>query len=89
MLRLENWRLELVASFFVFAMVLCPFTLYGTAFIFARAALTGWITIGITGVFFSAVACIVSPIAESWTELKAMRGMPFKDISKRPIVYAE
>ncbi|CAK7198621.1 urea permease [Sporothrix eucalyptigena] len=70
------------AIFFVFAMVLFPFTFYGTGFIFTKAALTGWIAVSLIWVFFSAAACIIWPLVESWSDLSGMVGMLIKDIRK-------
>ncbi|ERS96055.1 hypothetical protein HMPREF1624_07591 [Sporothrix schenckii ATCC 58251] len=71
------------AVFFVFAMVLFPFAFYGTGFIFTKAALTGWVAISMTWVFFSAIACIVWPVAESWKDLFGMFGMFIDDMKSR------
>lgn len=71
------------AIFFVFAMVLFPFTFYGTGFIFTKAALTGWIAISLIWVFFSAIICIVWPVAESWKDLSGMVVMFFNDMKSR------
>jgi Na+/proline symporter len=78
--RLAIWACSV---FFVFAMVLFPFTFYGTAFIFTKAAFTGWIVISLIWVFFSAAACIIWPIAESFPELKGITQMVIKDTRKR------
>ncbi|CAK7212072.1 urea permease [Sporothrix bragantina] len=71
------------AIFFVFAMVLFPFTFYGTGFIFTKAALTGWVAVSLIWVFFSAAACIIWPLAESWSDLSGMVKMLIKDMRKR------
>jgi urea-proton symporter len=71
------------AIFFVFAMVLFPFTFYGTGFIFTKAALTGWVAISLIWVFFSAIACIIWPVAESWKDLSGMVGMFISDMTTR------
>lgn len=71
------------AIFFVFAMVLFPFTFYGTVFIFTKAALTGWIAVSLIWVFFSAIICIVWPVAESWKDLSGMVVMFYNDMKSR------
>lgn len=71
------------AVFFVFAMVLFPFTFYGTGFIFTKAALTGWVAVSLIWVFFSALICIVWPVAESWKDLSGMVGMFYNDMTSR------
>ncbi|OAA65243.1 Sodium/solute symporter [Niveomyces insectorum RCEF 264] len=71
------------AAFFVFAMVLFPFTFYGTGFIFTKAALTGWVAVSLIWVFFSALACIVWPLAESFGDLRIMVRMMIKDVRSR------
>ncbi|CAK7214354.1 urea permease [Sporothrix curviconia] len=69
--------------FFVFAMVLFPFTFYGTGFIFTKAALTGWVAVSLIWVFFSAAACIIWPLAESWSDLSGMVKMLIKDMRRK------
>ncbi|KAH8658413.1 urea transporter [Xylariales sp. PMI_506] len=71
------------AVFFVVAMVLFPFTFYGTGYIFTEAALTGWVAISLIWVFFSALACIVWPVAESYHDLSIMVRVFIKDIRRR------
>ncbi|KAF2667160.1 urea transporter [Microthyrium microscopicum] len=87
-----NWELYIKARrlaitacavFFVVAMVVFPFSFYGTAFIFTKAAFTGWIVISLIWVFFSAFACIIWPLAESWPEMKEMTRMLFRDMRRR------
>lgn len=67
------------AVFFVVAMVLFPFTFYGTGYIFTKAAFTGWVVVSIIWVFFSALACIIWPLVESYPTLKDMTRMLIND----------
>jgi Na+/proline symporter len=67
------------AVFFVVAMVLFPFTFYGTGYIFTKAAFTGWVVVSIMWVFFSALACIIWPVVESYPTLRDMVRMLIND----------
>lgn len=71
------------AVFFVVAMVLFPFTFYGTGYIFSKAAFTGWVVVSLIWVFFSALACIIWPVVESYPTLKAMTRMLVQDTFHR------
>ncbi|KAK5409857.1 urea permease [Exophiala xenobiotica] len=78
------------AVFFVVAMVLFPFTFYGTGYIFTKAAFTGWVVVSIMWVFFSALACIIWPLVESYPTLKDMTTMLINDrFRKKPDMEVE
>jgi hypothetical protein len=78
------------AVFFVVAMVLFPFTFYGTGYIFTKAAFTGWVVVSIMWVFFSALACIIWPLVESYPTLKDMTRMLINDrFRKKPDMEVE
>lgn len=78
--RLAYWS---CAVFVVFAIVLFPFTFYGTGYIFTKAAFTGWVVISLIWVFFSALACILWPLVESYPTLRDMTRMLIHDMSSK------
>ncbi|OAG35053.1 hypothetical protein AYO21_10785 [Fonsecaea monophora] len=74
--RLAYWG---CGVFFVLAIVLFPFTFFGTGYIFTKAAFTGWVVVSFIWVFFSAIACIFWPLLESYPTLRDMVGMLVRD----------
>ena len=78
--RLAYWS---CAVFFVLAIILFPFTFYGTGYIFTKAAFTGWVVMSLIWVFFSGLACIVWPIVESYPTLRDMTQMLIHDVSSK------
>ncbi|OAP56027.1 solute symporter family transporter [Fonsecaea erecta] len=65
--------------FVVVAIVLFPFTFYGTGYIFTKAAFTGWVVVSFVWVFFSALTCIIWPVLESYPTLRDMTKMLLND----------
>lgn len=65
-------RLATIANwvFFLVAMILVPFTLFGTGYIFNRAFFTGWIVVSFIWVWVSMCICVVYPLVESTGALK-------------------
>ncbi|KAK6373705.1 urea permease [Exophiala oligosperma] len=74
--RLAYWS---CAVFFVVAIILFPFTFYGTGWIFTKAAFEGWVVVSLMWIFFSALACIIWPIVESYPALRDMTMMLVHD----------
>ena len=69
--------------FFVFAIVLFPFTFCGTGYIFTKAAFTGWVVVSLMWVLFSALTCIIWPLVESYPTLKDVTSMLLRDTFHR------
>lgn len=59
-----------IAFFFVVAIVLVPFTFFGTQYIFSKAAFTGWIVVSFIWVWVSMIICVVWPVVESMGALR-------------------
>ncbi|OQV06051.1 hypothetical protein CLAIMM_10688 [Cladophialophora immunda] len=78
--RLAYWG---CGVFFVLAIVLFPFTFFGTGYIFTKAAFTGWVVVSFIWVFFSAIACILWPVLESYPTLRDMTRMLLRDTFDR------
>lgn len=71
-------RLAWVANsvFLVVAIILVPFTLFGTEYIFSRSFFTGWIVVSFIWVWCSMVICVIWPVWESRSALASIvRGM--------------
>lgn len=57
------WGFNII--FFVFAIILVPFTLFGSRWIFNKPFFTGWITVSFIWVWCSMCICVIYPIVES------------------------
>lgn len=65
-----------IGVFFVVAIVIVPFTFFGTQYVFSRAAFTGWIVVSFIWVWCSMLICVVWPVVESAGALRDIgRGM--------------
>ncbi|CAG8026841.1 unnamed protein product [Penicillium olsonii] len=67
-------RIAWVANgmFFFGAVVLVPFTLFGSGYIYSRAFFTGWVVVAFIWIWVSVLICVVWPVMES---LGALRGI--------------
>ncbi|KAK9850291.1 hypothetical protein MYU51_012159 [Penicillium brevicompactum] len=67
-------RIAWVANgiFFFGAVVLVPFTLFGTQYIYSRSFFTGWVVVAFIWIWVSVLICVVWPVVES---LGALRGI--------------
>ncbi|KZT62290.1 Na+/solute symporter [Calocera cornea HHB12733] len=64
-------RLALAANgiYTVIIMILVPFTLFGTQYIYSRNFFRGWCVVSFIWVWCSMCICVVYPVAESWAAL--------------------
>ncbi|KAF2218674.1 urea transporter [Elsinoe ampelina] len=60
-------RLAITANwiFFFIAIILVPFTLFGTGYVFNRPFFKGWVVMSFVWVWCSMIICVVYPIVES------------------------
>lgn len=67
-------RIAWVANgiFFFGAVILVPFTLFGTQYIYSRSFFTGWVVVAFIWIWVSVLICVVWPVVES---LGALRGI--------------
>jgi len=56
--------------FLLVAVVLVPFTLFGTGYIYNKAFFTGWIVVSFIWVWVSMIICVIYPVVESTGALK-------------------
>lgn len=54
-----NW------AFFLIAIILVPFTLFGTEYIFSRTFFKGWVVVSFIWVWCSMIICVIYPVVES------------------------
>lgn len=52
------------------AIILVPFTLFGTGYIYSRSFFTGWVVVSFIWVWTSMVICVIYPVVESTGALK-------------------
>ncbi|BDD57786.1 urea active transporter [Monascus purpureus] len=83
----KSERLAMVANavFFFIAVILVPFTLFGTKYIFSKPFFTGWVVVSFIWVWVSMIICVVYPVVESagalrdisrgvWMDLRSLVG---------------
>ncbi|TKA41786.1 hypothetical protein B0A54_08212 [Friedmanniomyces endolithicus] len=60
-------RLAIAANlvFFCFAIILVPFTLFGTRYIYGPRFFTGWVVVSFLWVWTSMTICVIYPVVES------------------------
>ncbi|CAN8101909.1 unnamed protein product [Discula destructiva] len=64
-------------AYWAIAMILVPFTFFGTEWEFSRAGFKGWCVVSFTWVWFSACVCIFWPLWESRDTMRAIvTGVP-------------
>ena len=72
-------------AFGLIAIVLVPFTLFGTAYVYNRAFFTGWVVVSFIWVWTSMSICVIYPVLEStgalrdvsrglWADVKVLSG---------------
>ncbi|EMC94205.1 hypothetical protein BAUCODRAFT_94392 [Baudoinia panamericana UAMH 10762] len=68
----EGERLAIGANlvFFFVAIILVPFTLFGTKYIYGRSFFTGWVVVSFIWVWASMTICVIYPVVESTGALK-------------------
>jgi urea-proton symporter len=78
----KSSRLAIGANliFFFVAIVLVPFTLFGTRYIYGRSFFTGWIIVSFIWVWTSMMICVVYPVVESTGALKAISKGLWQDV---------
>ena len=78
--RLTRLALTANAIFFAVAIVLVPFTLFGTNYIYSRAFFTGWVVVSFIWVWCSMCICVVYPVVESTGALKTIAKGLWRDV---------
>lgn len=72
-------------AFGTFAIIVVPFSLFGTGYIFNRAFFTGWLVVSFIWVWLSMCICVIYPVVESsgslwqvsvglWSDMKVLVG---------------
>lgn len=68
----KSERLAIGANliFFCIAIILVPFTLFGTKYIYGRSFFTGWVVVSFIWVWTSMTICVIYPVVESTGALR-------------------
>jgi len=76
-------RLAIVFNivFCLVAIILVPFTLFGTKWIFNRAFFTGFVVVSFIWVWVSMIICVIYPVVESTGALKQISRGLFRDFA--------
>ena len=67
--------------FFAVAVILVPFTLFGTAYIFSKPFFRGWVIVSFIWVWCSMLICVVYPVVESRNALNQISRGALSDIA--------
>ncbi|PLB45007.1 Na+/solute symporter [Aspergillus steynii IBT 23096] len=64
------------AGFILIAVILVPFTLFGTRYVYNREFFTGWVVVSFIWIWVSVIICVVYPVVESAGALREIsRGL--------------
>lgn len=77
----KGQRLAIGANilFFAIAIILVPFTLFGTGYVYSREFFTGWIVVSFIWVWTSMCICVIYPVVESTGALREVAGGLWRD----------
>lgn len=75
-------RIATIANviFLAIAILLVPFTLFGTEYIFSKRFFTGWVVVSFIWVWVSLIICVVWPVVESVGVLREIGGGVLRDL---------
>ncbi|OQD79583.1 hypothetical protein PENANT_c047G02953 [Penicillium antarcticum] len=78
-------RIALTANgvFFFGAVILVPFALFGSSYIYSKSFFTGWVVVSFIWIWMSVLICVVWPVVESWGALHGISSglwMDFKSL---------
>ncbi|RLL93482.1 hypothetical protein CFD26_102212 [Aspergillus turcosus] len=77
--------------FILIAVILVPFTLFGTSYVYSKPFFTGWVVVSLIWIWASVIICVVYPVVESagalkdisrglWMDMKALMGVKKKSL---------
>ncbi|PWY67928.1 urea transporter [Aspergillus heteromorphus CBS 117.55] len=75
-------RIALSANLFFIAVavILVPFTLFGTRYVYSKGFFTGWVVVSLMWIWASVMICVVYPVVESAGALRDISGGAWADI---------
>lgn len=54
------------ATFFFGAVILVPFTLFGTSYVYSKLFFTGWVVVPFIWIWMSVLICVVYPVVSEY-----------------------
>jgi hypothetical protein len=69
-----NLAVTVNVVFIMVAMIVVPFALFGSEWIFSRAGFKGWCVVSFIWVWISMIICVIWPVLESWSTIKRISG---------------
>lgn len=70
-------------------MIILPFTLYGTGYVFSRGFFTGYVVVAFIWAWASFVICVVLPLWESRDDLLYVAGAMWRDMRREKVHQTE
>ncbi|EAW08787.1 sodium:solute symporter family protein [Aspergillus clavatus NRRL 1] len=81
--------------FILVAVVLVPFTLFGSSYVYSERFFTGWVVVSLVWIWASVIICVVWPVVESagalgnisgglWMDMRALMGVRKKNLQQGP-----
>ena len=74
------WGWSANITFGLIAIILVPFALFGTGYLFSLEFFTGWIVVSFIWVWVSFGICVISPLVESRREMAEVAGGLWRDV---------
>ncbi|GIK06309.1 hypothetical protein Aspvir_001956 [Aspergillus viridinutans] len=82
--------------FILIAVILVPFTLFGTSYVYSKQFFTGWVVVSLIWIWASVIICVVYPVVESagalkdisrglWMDTKALMGVKKKSLQTNAV----
>jgi hypothetical protein len=82
--------------FILIAVILVPFTLFGTSYVYSKQFFTGWVVVSLIWIWASVIICVVYPVVESagalkdisrgvWMDVKALMGVKKKSLQTNAV----
>ncbi|KAK3615148.1 urea permease [Elasticomyces elasticus] len=67
--------------FFCFAIILVPFTLFGSRYIYSRTFFRGWVVVSFIWIWVSMIICVIYPVVESTGALREVSKGLWRDLT--------
>jgi hypothetical protein len=80
--------IALISGTLVF-MILIPFTLYGTGYVFSRHFFTGYVVVAFIWAWASFMICVILPLWESRDDLMYVVGAMWRDVMRTKVHHTE
>ncbi|GFF84779.1 hypothetical protein IFM61392_06528 [Aspergillus lentulus] len=83
-------------AFILIGVILVPFTLFGTSYMYSKPFFTGWVVVSLIWIWATVIICVVYPVVESagalgdisrglWMDMKALMGVKKKSLQTNAV----